>query len=124
MSFKSYSETREVYGISPEEKQRIIDFLQGAVYSWCKNRPNEWFSIRDLMGGDNFYWEDTPLEALFIKHTNQGKNGEDATKDAGKDAGWLLKYTLNEDRREFDIKKEDLVNKYQWIIVDESELSH
>ncbi len=124
MSFKTEVEIRDVNGISQEAKQRIVDFFQGAIYCWCKNRPDEWFSIRDLMGGDNFYWEDTPLESLFVKHISKGKSGEDATKDAGKDAGWLLKHTLNEDRREFNIKKEELVNKYQWIIVDESHLSH
>lgn len=33
------SEIKDVHGISNEGKQRIIDFLQGAVYCWCKNRP-------------------------------------------------------------------------------------
>ncbi len=35
------SEIREVRGISNEQRQRILDFLQGAVYSWCKNRKDE-----------------------------------------------------------------------------------
>lgn len=63
-------EIREVTGIQDDDKQAIINFLQGAVYCWCKNRKNEWFSMRDLMGGDNFFWEDTPLMVLYEKHEN------------------------------------------------------
>jgi hypothetical protein len=47
------SEIREVHGISEEQEQRMMDFLQGAVYCWCKNRENEWFAARDLLGGDS-----------------------------------------------------------------------
>lgn len=35
------TEIRDVHGIPEEQKQRIIDFLQGAVYCWCKNRKDE-----------------------------------------------------------------------------------
>jgi len=45
------SQSRKVNGISAEETLRIKDFLQGAVYCWCKNNKGEWFSLRDLMGG-------------------------------------------------------------------------
>jgi len=48
------SQSRKVNGISAEETLRIKDFLQGAVYCWCKNNKGEWFSLRDLMGGDNY----------------------------------------------------------------------
>ena len=70
MSLKIESELRNVTGISEEEKRRIKDFLQGGVYCWCKNRKDEWFSLRDLMGGDNFYWQGTPLLPLYLKHEN------------------------------------------------------
>lgn len=50
MSLIPESEIREVYEITDKEKQRIIDFLQGAVYCWCKNRPNKWFSIKRFNG--------------------------------------------------------------------------
>jgi hypothetical protein len=48
-------EIREVHGISEEQKQRMMDFLQGTVSCWCKNRKNEWFAARDLLGGDYKY---------------------------------------------------------------------
>jgi len=41
MTLLSNQEIREVKVISNLTKQRISDFLQGAVYSWCKNRKGE-----------------------------------------------------------------------------------
>lgn len=116
MSLLPKSEIREVYEITDEEKQRIIDFLQGAVYCWCKNRPDEWFSMRDLMGGKNYYWQGTPLLVLYSKHENKGKPWETAIKDAGKDSGWILKKVINNDQRKFETKKEELIRKYKWIM--------
>lgn len=111
MSFKTNETIRDVYGISDEQKKAIMNFLQGAIYCWCKNRSDEWFSIRDLMGGDNYYWEGTPLLVLYEKH----KGKETAVEDAGKDAGWLLKRVINDDKRTFSTKKEALVRKYKWV---------
>ena len=47
------NEVLNVSGITPEKEKNIIDFFQGAVYYWRKNRKDEWFSLRDLMGGEN-----------------------------------------------------------------------
>ncbi|WP_313360784.1 hypothetical protein [Empedobacter sp.] len=104
---------RGVYGITQQEEQRIIDFLQGAVYCWCKNRKDEWFGVRDLMGGDNFYWEDTPLLPLFIKHQNRGV--KDPVDAAGKDCGWLLKKVIIMDKRNFETEEIQLTRKYKWV---------
>lgn len=112
MSLKIDAQSRTVTGISEGETQRIKDFLQGAVYCWCKNRKGKWFSLRDLMGGENFQWQGTPLLCLYLKH--EGKN-EDPTKEAGKDAGWLLKSVIANDKRKFDTKKEELIRQYCWI---------
>lgn len=97
---------REVHGISEKQKQRIIDFLQGAVYCWCKNRKDEWFAARDLIGGDNFFWEGTPMFALFEKSKD--------VEQAGKDAGWLLKKVLNEDKRTYESSSDGRVKQYRW----------
>ena len=69
------------------DKTKNFRFSQGAVYSWCKNRKGEWFSLRDLMGGGNFYWNGTPLLDLYLKQKNLGGNSEISIEDAGKDAG-------------------------------------
>jgi hypothetical protein len=100
------SEVREVHGISEEQRQRIRDFLQGAVYSWCKNRKDEWFAARDLLGGDNYYWQNTPMFALYEK-------SEDV-EQAGKDAGWLLKQVISNDKRSIETQKDGLVRQYRW----------
>lgn len=105
------SEVREVSGITKEEEGAICNFLQGAVYCWCKNRPDEWFSMRDLMGGENFYWEGTPLYVLYQKHESK----ETAIEDAGKDSGWLLKKVINDDKRSFHTKEEFISRKYKWV---------
>lgn len=109
------STIRDVSEVSTEQKRRIFDFLQGAVYCWCKNRKEEWFSIRDLMGGDNFHWDETPLFILWKKYKDKGYDYEAAIKEAGKNAGWMLKKTIKDDKRIFETKKEDLVRKYRWI---------
>ncbi|MCB9360672.1 MAG: hypothetical protein H6587_03465 [Flavobacteriales bacterium] len=114
MALIPLSEIREVYGITPEENREIFVFLQGAVYCWCKNRPDEWFSMRDLMGGENFDWTGTPLSKLYDKHI-QTKSDMAAIEDAGKDSGWILKKVVTKDIRTFETKKEDLIRKYRWI---------
>lgn len=108
----------DVYKITEEQKQKIKAFLQGGVYCWCKNKrnsKNEWFSLRDLMGGDNFYWQGTPLIELYEKH----KHKENSVKAAGIDAGWLLKAVISEDERVFETKTEDLIRQYRWVDSDE-----
>jgi len=114
MTLIKKSTIRNVTGITANETQRIYDYLQGAVYCWCKNRLNEWFAARDLVGGENFDWNGTPMIVLFNKHKDKGKSDDDAIVEAGKDAGWILKRVIEDDNRNFDDKKESLVRKYRW----------
>ncbi len=65
------SEIRDVTGLTRQQEGDIRNFLQGAVYTWCKNRKDEWFALRDLMGGDNYDWSDTPLQVLYDKHISR-----------------------------------------------------
>ena len=110
------SQIRNVTSLTLTENQRIIDYLQGAVYCWCKNRKDEWFSARDLFGGDNFDWRGTPLITLYKKHKSKGKNDNDAIKAAGIDVGWILKKVINNDARKFETKdNEGRIRKYRWI---------
>ena len=115
MTLLPSSAIREVNGITNDQKQRIRDFLQGAAYSWCKNRKDEWFSLRDLMGGDNYFWENTPLFVLYEKQINLGHTNNAAVEAAGKDGGWIFKKLLSDDSRIFETKKEDLIRKYLWV---------
>jgi hypothetical protein len=111
MTLISDAELRDVKEITKEEKILIRAFLQGAVYCWCKNRPNEWFSLRDLMGGENFHWQGTPLMPLYEKH----EGVEDAVARAGKDCGWMLKRVINDDSRIFETQKSEMIRQYRWV---------
>lgn len=93
---------RTVHGISEVQRQDIMHFLQGSVYCWCKNRKDKPFAARDLLGGDNYYWQDTPMMALFEYYRNgNDANNEYAIEEAGKAAGRLLYQLLYDDKREF-----------------------
>ena len=111
MALNPPSEIRDVRGITPDQKAHIYDFLQGAVYCWCMNRRDEWFSMRNLMGGENTDWGGTPLIVLYQKYLP----ASDAVERAGKDSGWLLKRVIDNDTRRFETKKEDLIRKYRWV---------
>jgi len=115
MALITPSEVRDVYGITDEEKSLIKAYLQGAVYSWVKNRKDEWFAVRDLVGGENFEWQGTPLIVLYKKHISKRKNNDEAIVDAAKDLGWLLKAVLNEDKRHFEVGKSGLTVAYKWV---------
>ncbi len=115
MSLEPFSQINNVRGITSEQERRIKDFFQGAVYCWCKNRKNEWFSVRNLMGGDNFDWHGTPMQCLYEKHIKDGKSEEDAIKSAGIDSGWILKKVICNDSRAFRTEIRELVRHYRWI---------
>ncbi len=111
MAMNPQSEVREVSGLSDDQRTAVANFLQGAVYCWCKNRRDEWFSLRDLMGGDNTFWDGTPLQALYEKHQH---SSQDSTRQAGQDGGWLLKSVINSDRRTFVTREEHMIREYRW----------
>ena len=85
--------------ISAEDKEKIKIFLQGMVYCWCKNvkdenNSNKWFFARDLVGGERFSWDDTPLKVLNENY--------DTVKTASQALGNLLYEVLDEDTKQFE----------------------
>ena len=115
MALVKSSELRDVHGITKEQKVLIMVFLQGAVYSWVKNRRGEQFAARDLVGGDNFEWQGTPLIVLYEKHIDLGKDDDSAIEAAGKDLGWLLKAVLDGDKRHFEVGRSGRTAGYKWV---------
>ncbi|PCH97865.1 MAG: hypothetical protein COB85_02410 [Bacteroidetes bacterium] len=106
---------RPVEWLDQETQQRIEDFLQGSVYCWCKNREGEWFGLRDLMGGVNFDWTDTPLYPLYEHYHDAGETSEKAVDLAGIDAGWILKEVLADDPRRFETRRRaEHPREYKW----------
>ena len=111
---------RAVHGISEQQLRDMMHFLQGSVYCWCKNRKGEPFAARDLLGGDNYYWQDTPMIALFEYYRNgDDANNEYAVEEAGKAAGRLLYQLLFEDKREFETWVE-YTRMYRWTGVEDN----
>ena len=112
------TKVRDVWGLTPAQKQSILDFLYGMVYAQCANAPDEWFSVRTLLGkeANNYDWHDIPLTALYKKYKDdRGKSENEAIKLAGRDAGKLLKKVLeNEHSREFEVKYEGRIKQYRW----------
>ncbi len=115
-------ETRNISSLNDSEKQRAKDFLQGLVYCWCKNQPDEKFAAKDLVGDENKNWKGTPLQQVYDyyldhykKNGKSEKEAEDAAyKQAPKDVGWLLKSMLHADKREFK-QIDEWVNSYKWL---------
>jgi hypothetical protein len=104
-----------ISGISDHKFEQIKSFLQGAVYCWVKNRKDEIFALRDLVGGENTDWSSTPLEALYQKHIDLKKDSASANKVAGQDAGQVLKLVLKNDSRKFQVRSAGLSNGYIWV---------
>ncbi|HEX8245456.1 MAG TPA: hypothetical protein VF541_18235 [Longimicrobium sp.] len=93
---------RRVANLSAADEKAILDFLQGAVRVRWKDHPNDWFGLRDLMGGENGDWRDTPMQRLFDRHYSVGVSETEAKRKAGIEGGHLLKRVLHEDRRRYD----------------------
>ena len=105
---------RAINGLKGAELQRIKDYLQGSVYCWCKNRKGDWFTVSDLLGGDNYYWKGTPLLVLYQRQVDASKSSNEAVEQAGKDAGHILKNVLKEDKRTFKTEK-GYTRRYLWV---------
>lgn len=105
-----------IRGISENQMQLMLAFLFGAVRARCADYEGLQFAARDLLGGANYFWEGTPMEALYNKYINEGKSSEKAIKLAGVSAGHLLKRVLIEDQhRTYILGDAGLANGYKWI---------
>lgn len=114
---------RNVSGLSPLEKAMVRAYLQGCVYSWCKNNQSQdgseepkWFKAQYFLGEDNYYWQGTPLFCLYAKRLRQyDGDSEKAVEQAARDAGHLLKALLLEDKRYFRTETDNRGYRwYQW----------
>jgi ligand-binding sensor protein len=102
--------------ISENAINNIKKYIQGSVYCWCKNcRTNEeepkWFSASDLFGGENYYWEGTPLVELYNWHLSN--KAVDPVSMAGQDVGHLLRDVISDDLRSFNTRVE-YTREYKW----------
>jgi len=105
-----------VNGFTDEQLRLMKAYLQGAVYCWCMNCKDEWFAARNLIGGDNYYWQGTPLMPLY-EYYRDGNDDADSVQyaidEAGKAAGRLLKEVLQKDKRTFETR-DGFTKEYRW----------
>ena len=66
------------------------------------------------MGGDNYFWQGTPLVSLFDRHIAAGRSDPTAVSLAGKEGGWLLKDVIVNDSRVFDTRLAFRIREYRW----------
>lgn len=93
---------QNVSGLSPLETAMAKAYLQGCVYGWCKNNGTRPFRAQFFLGGDNYFWQCTPMFAVYTKRIAFYHGDCDlASEQAGKDAGWLLKDVIKNDKRHF-----------------------
>ena len=100
--------------ISALDIEIIKVYIQGAVYSFCKNNPGSWFSVRVLFGGENTDWSNTPLQKIYDYHCKV--QSDEPIKRAAIDVGRLLKRTLADDEtRVFEVKKGFKTTEYRQV---------
>lgn len=89
-------------------------YIQGAVYSFCKNNPNSWFSVRTLFGGENTDWSNTPLNKIYNYHIKEQSNNP--LQSSAIDVGRLLKSVLADDKtRVFEMRKGFKTSEYRQV---------
>ena len=106
-----------VSGIKPEELEAMLHHLDGLVRGYVIGRKGVVFTIRDILGGDNFVWTGTPLQRLYEIYDEAGYSEEDCIKCAGQAAGRLLKRVIIEiDGMTFELHEavDGRVNGYAW----------
>lgn len=114
MSLMKEDALRPVPGLARTDQIRIKAFLQGAVYCWCANRPDEWFTLRELLGEPAQWGESTPLRALIVKHL-MTKPREVALTAAARDGACILQEAMFEDARLFESMQDAVARKYRWV---------
>ena len=87
--------------VSSNFKEVMSAYIQGAVYQYIKDnweKDEIKFAARDLFGGVNWNWANTPLDELYKYHLSNGKTKSEAYETAAKDVGWLMKDVLKKDK--------------------------
>ncbi len=99
--------------ISEDEMNLAIAFIKGAVHCFCKNNPEQTFSVKTLFGGANNDWNDNPLQVFYDYYSKSGC--VDAEKRAAQDVGKLLKSVLDDDKRRLFVENTNFTKEYTQI---------
>lgn len=115
MALIGYRKTiRNVRFVNANQMALIRAYLKGMVYSWCASRGVTPFAARDILGGVNNNWTNTPLHPLYDHYARLGYSNDKAINLAGRAVGWILMRVLADDDRTFHTYT-DYVRKYEWV---------
>lgn len=92
--------------------------LQGSVYATVRNHKGDGFkfAFRDLFGGPNWEWSDTPLFPIWENCLATKKGNVDAAYQyTARIAGFILKNVLIKDRRTFKQHSGFGTQCYSWV---------
>lgn len=105
--------------LTPEQLNDISTCLKTVINTYLNTtgkNNNIWFSLSDLIGGENKFWQN-PFKQVYNIYVAHNENT--AFKNSAKDLGWVLLKILNEDTRNFRTehiyKKRKYVRVYTWI---------
>ncbi len=103
--------------LSAADEELCKAYIKGAVHSFCKNNPDQYFSVQTLFGGRNTIWSDVPLDKIYQYYVTE-KPEQRADRQAGIDVGNLLKKVLDEDKQfsyELKEEKDNIFNEYRAV---------
>lgn len=105
--------------LTPEEIHEINICLTTTLNAYLNSigkNNNIWFSLSDLIGGENKFWPN-PIKHVYNVYVAHNENT--AFSNAAKDMGWVLLKILHDDTRNFRIehryRKGKNVRVYTWI---------
>lgn len=92
-----------------EKRQRIDDYLLGAIRACSNLREGKSFSAAEMVGKNHTNWSSSPLNALREYWMSQYDNDEKKADDqAGKDVGHIVKHLMIDDKTtDYEIKGHD-----------------
>jgi len=116
---------RNINSLSESDILEARKYIQEAVYDWCKNKPDDVFAVRDLFGGENTDWGGTPLQEIYGHWSSlyRGQHPElsddelhkKAADQTAKDVGCLVKFVLQNDKRNFKSCNAGEAKGYKWM---------
>ncbi len=90
------------------EMLNIRECLKAKVDSKIQEIDDKYFSVQDLVGGENSNWLGTKLEPVYRHRKIKWKDDEEkAVAQAGRDVGKFLSILLSKDSRCFLVKPDD-----------------
>lgn len=73
------------------------------------------FTLKDLVGGENWNWDNSPLIILYQYYIENNRHKEEAFRLAAIDAEKLLASALSEDKDKYEFLAEYPVNAYRKV---------